>query len=105
MSNDERMSPEAEGKLLKAIDRLHWYIEGHAAEHEMKRERAGYPPRCITCRAEQIGGQPLSISKHSLGKREWIEKQCEICARREAEAMWPEDWGPYPYRIGKEGIA
>jgi DNA-directed RNA polymerase subunit RPC12/RpoP len=60
---------------------------------------------CIDCGAEVIGGQPLHASTVYFNNKVTVEYRCEQCAVEYAQALWPDDWGPYPKSIHKEGTA
>jgi hypothetical protein len=63
------------------------------------------PIRCIGCKAEIIGGEPLHQMRVQIGSVVTFEYRCRECAEKLAEALWPEDYGPFPHQQHKAGRA
>jgi hypothetical protein len=51
--------------------------------------------RCVQCNAELLHGEPM----HELNCNGKIQLWCIECIDQYSEAMWPDDWGPYPSRL------
>ena len=60
--------------------------------------------KCVDCGAEIVFGEPHEMRvTDSDGER--VEIRCQICITDYAWAIWPEDWGPFPYQMHRAGNA